>query len=175
MRQYVEYVWRSLAHKPSCQSATHAILSHAAQKCATSYMDATTVSKSEFFFNIGHLAAGGVYRLRTLETCHALLYLSFLALRDGAIVSASMRRSFHMRSLQRFSASVSRYRPPDTSGHALQAHRLGAASRSPQQAHSWQVVKAFPGVVFQPGHLQGVPSRCAASPHFRTQNGPTVA
>ena len=35
-----------------------------------------------------------------------------------------------MRSLQRFSASVSRYRPPGTSGHALQAHRLGAASRS---------------------------------------------
>ena len=28
------------------------------------------------------------------------------------------------------------------------------ASRS-QLAHSWQVVKARPGVVFQPGHLQG--------------------
>ena len=34
------------------------------------------------------------------------------------------------------------------------------------------VVKACPGVVFQPGHLQGGPPRCAASSHFRTQNEP---
>ena len=72
--------------------------------------------------------------MRTIQTCDALLYLSFLALRDGAIVSASMRRSFHLRSLQRFSASVSHYRLPDTSRHALQAHRLSAAT----VAHRWR-------------------------------------
>ena len=88
-----------------------------------------------------------------------------------SIVSASMRRSFHLRVVQRFSASVSRYGLPGTSRHALHHHRLSAASRS-QVAHSRQVVKAGPGVVFQPGHLQGVPSRCAASPHFHTQIEP---
>ena len=97
--------------------------------------------------------------------------LSSQALGDGAIVSASMRRSFHLRRVPRFSASVSRYRLPDTSRHAYHHHRLGAASRS-QVACLRQVVKARPGVVFQPGHLQGGPPRCAASPHFRTQNGP---
>ena len=76
-----------------------------------------------------------------------------------------MRRSFHLRRVQRFSASVSRYRLPHTSPHALHHHRLGAASRSPQ-AHLRQVVQARPGVVVQPGHLQGGPPRCAASPHF---------
>ena len=43
--------------------------------------------------------------------------------------------------------------------------------RSPQ-AHSQQVVKARLNVVFLPGHLQGGPSRRAASPHFCTQNEP---
>ena len=76
-----------------------------------------------------------------------------------------------MRSLQRFSASLSRYRLPGTSRHALQAHRLSAASRS-QVAHSWQVVKACLEGVFQPGHLQGVASRCAAARIFTRKISP---
>ena len=43
-----------------------------------------------------------------------------------------MRRSFHLRRVHGLAASVSRYRLPDTSGHASRHHRLGAASRSPQ-------------------------------------------
>ena len=48
--------WSAMqAHTPSCPSATHAILSHAAQKCATSYMDATTVSNTMAQFRISQM------------------------------------------------------------------------------------------------------------------------
>jgi len=98
------------------------------------------------FFESAHQGAGGVHHYSPPYNLPALLSLSSLALGDGAIVSVSMRRSFHLRTVQRFSASVSRYRLPCTSLHALHHHRLGAASRSPQ-AHSQQVVKARLNVV----------------------------
>ena len=47
--------WSAMpAHKPSCHSATHAILSPA-QKCATNYMDATTVSNTMAQFRISQM------------------------------------------------------------------------------------------------------------------------
>lgn len=67
-----------------------------------------------------------------LSIAYALRKLSSQALGDGAIVSASMRRSFHLRRVHGLAASVSRYRLPHTSAHAWHHHRLGAASRSPQ-------------------------------------------
>ena len=108
------------------------------------------------FFESAHQGAGEVHHYRPPYNLPALLSLSSLALGDGAIVSVSMRRSFHLRTVPRFLASVSRYRLPCTSLHAWHHHRLGAASRS-QVAHLWQVVKARPGVVFQPGRLQRRP------------------
>ena len=98
------------------------------------------------FFESAHQGAGGVHHYSPPYNLPALLSLSSLALGDGAIVSVSMRRSFHLAVVVRISASVSRYGLPGASGHAYHHHRLGAASRSPQ-AHSQQVVKARPNVV----------------------------
>ena len=78
-------------------------------------------------------------RLRPVDVHAASMFHVFCAARlwlwlwlwcdsgDGLIVSASMRRSFHLAVVQRSSASPTQESSPDHSRHALHHHRLGAA------------------------------------------------
>ena len=86
-------------------------------KCALS-------TKSDFFSRVNTWLPAG---FTTSGPCKLTMELpGSLPVGDGTIVSVSMRRSFHLAVVQRFSASVSCYRRPCTSLHALHHHRVAA-------------------------------------------------